>query len=116
MTIYEQLGGEETFQAVSEHFYSLVLKDELLMPYFEGKDTKGLIKHQATFLAAVAGGPAFTGRSMEKAHLGLNISEEAFAKVAFYLLTTLTHFNVTEDIKSTMLEAAGKLKSQIVGK
>ncbi len=115
-TIYEQLGGMATFEKVSEYFYSLVLNDASLQHYFAGKDTKGLQKHQAEFLAAVAGGPSFTGRTMEKAHAGLNITDEDFGKVASHLVATLEHFKVPEEIKTTMLNAAASLKPQIVGK
>lgn len=115
-TIFERLGGEETFTKVSEYFYSLVLKDDSLKHYFAGKDTEGLKMHQALFLGAVTGGPEFKGRTMEKAHAGLNITEADFGTVANHLVATLDHFQVPEDIKSTIVNAALGLKSSIVGK
>jgi hemoglobin len=115
-TIYDQLGGKATFDAVSEYFYGLVLNDDLLKPFFAGKDTEGLKRHQAEFLAAAAGGPAFTGRSMEKAHAGLNITDEAFGRVAQHLSATLDHFKVSTEIKDFFMNAAGGLKGNIVGK
>ncbi|MCB1177513.1 MAG: group 1 truncated hemoglobin [Leptospiraceae bacterium] len=115
-TIFEKLGGAGTFEKVSEYFYSLVLNDNSLKHYFEGKDVKRLQMHQALFLGHVAGGPEFNGKTMEKAHEGLNITEEDFGKVASHLVATLDHFNVPEDIKNTMVNAAAGLKSDIIGK
>lgn len=115
-TIFERLGGADTFQKVSEYFYSLVLQDDSLKHYFAGKDTEKLKMHQALFLGAVTGGPDFKGRTMEKAHEGLNITEADFGKVANHLIATLDHFQVPEDIKTTIVNAAAGLQSSIIGK
>ena len=115
-SIFERLGGRETFVKVVDHFYELVLADELLKPYFAETEMAEQAKHQVAFMSALAGGPVFAGRSMSDAHAGMKITDEAFGAVAGHLSAALDHFKVPEDDKSAMMTAAAGLQGDIVGK
>lgn len=57
-TFYEQVGGEETFRAITKRFYEEVARDELLAPmYPEYPDLTGAEERLRMFLEQYWGGP-----------------------------------------------------------
>lgn len=113
LTDYDRI-GERGFQKVVGLFYSLVLLDADLAPYFDGRRMIDLREHQVQFLSYVAGGPAYSGRDIATAHSGLGITAEHFDKVGKYLVQSLQTFDVPADIVQRLVAAAVGLKSQIV--
>ena len=109
-SLFEKYGGFATIHKVVEHFYDGVLDNDILSPYFEGVDMSQLIDHQTRFFASAMGGPAsYSDGHLEKAHQGMDITEEAWDAVVAVLLDTLNAFNVEEgDIQSIAGAVAGK--------
>ncbi|PGS52669.1 group 1 truncated hemoglobin [Bacillus sp. AFS041924] len=97
-TLYEKYGGEETVGKVVDYFYDeLVLKDETVNHFFEKTDMDKQRRHQTKFISFALGGPnQYTGKSMSKAHEGMNIQPEHFNAIATHLHDALAHFGVTE--------------------
>lgn len=56
-TLYEWAGGRDSFERLTEAFYSRVRKDDLLEPVFRGMD-EDHPKYVAAWLAEVFGGPS----------------------------------------------------------
>lgn len=56
-TVYEQIGGDETFHRLVDTFYARVERDPLLRPLFPKDMTQGK-EHQFLFLTQYWGGPA----------------------------------------------------------
>ena len=89
-TTYELLGRENGLRAAVAEFYARVTADPQLRPYFAGVDLGRLRWHQTALLAALTGGPqAYSGRDLGAAHAGLEITGEAFDRVAEHLVGTL---------------------------
>jgi hemoglobin len=68
-SVYEQIGGMETFRHLADAFYARIEQDPFLRPMFP----KELIRpreRQALFLAEVFGGPADYARKLGKKGLG----------------------------------------------
>lgn len=78
--LYEWAGGAPAFEGLTERFYALVLKDDLLEPLFRGMDSKHP-HYVAMWLTEVFGGPdAYTRERggyphMVSQHLGKAITE-----------------------------------------
>lgn len=114
-TLYERLGGQEAIDAVVEEFYNRVLADEDLKPYFEGVDTHDLRAHQKEFLTYVTGGrDDYAGLSMYDAHAQLDITDEAFDRVADHLDASLRTCDVAETNRTELLAEVAGLKDEIV--
>lgn len=114
-TLYERLGGQDAIDAIVEEFYNRVLADEELKPYFEGVDTEELRSHQKDFLSYVTGGDDdYAGLSMYDAHAHLDITDEAFDRVADHLDASLRACNVAETNRTELVAEVASLKGEIV--
>jgi hemoglobin len=100
MSLYQRLGEEIGIRRAVDEFYTRVLADPRLRPYFDGADMNRLRGHQAKLLVQVTGGPAdYSGRDLTAAHRPLDITDEDFDRVVGHLVATLTDLGVpAEDI------------------
>lgn len=70
MTLYEDIGGAATVRAVLDVFYSRVLADPTLGPFFLGTDIDRLKHAQERFFQqALGGAETYCGRSVADAHV-----------------------------------------------
>jgi hemoglobin len=114
-SLYEQLGGSGNIEAVVKHFYERILSDNELRAFFDDVDMDKLRRHQAHFVSFALGGPnQYSGRSMQAAHEGLEITEDQFFSVAGHLIDTLVSFNVPAETTDQVIEQIAKLKGDIV--
>jgi hemoglobin len=115
-SLYEQLGGVANIEGVVENFYGRILADELLQPIFANIDMDHLRRHQTRFMSFALGGPnQYTGRSMRKAHEGLDITEEQFNAVAGHLIDSLATFDVPANLIDEVISHVATLKGEVVG-
>ncbi|WP_163102327.1 group I truncated hemoglobin [Peribacillus alkalitolerans] len=117
-TLYEKVGGEEAIAKVVDYFYSeLVLKDETVNHFFKNTDMEKQRRHQAKFISFALGGPhQYTGKSMAKAHEGMNLQPAHFDAIATHLHDSLAHFGVSERDIDTALTKVASLRDDILYK
>lgn len=117
-TLYEKVGGEEAVSKVVDYFYDeLVLKDESVNHFFVDTDMEKQKSHQTKFISFALGGPKqYSGKSMAKAHEGLNLQPEHFNSIATHLHDALAHFGVPEADIQTALSKVATLKDDILYK
>ncbi|MCD9024086.1 group I truncated hemoglobin [Cohnella silvisoli] len=116
-SLYAKFGGAEGLAPVVDEFYKRVLGDETVNHFFKHTDLDQLRRHQTHFLSFALGGPnQYTGRSMEKAHQGLNLQGEHFQAIAKHLQGTLEHFNVSKEDIAKVFELIVPLESSILHK
>ena len=98
MSIYDSIGGAGSVQAAVDDFYSRLLADPRLAPFFADVDLQHLKAHQRAFLTAALGGAQiYQGRDMAAAHAGLAISDADFDTVVAHLAATLTALGVPDE-------------------
>lgn len=115
MSIYDSIGGAPAVSAAVEDFYTRLLADPQLAPFFEDVDLAGLKSHQRSFIAAALGGAEiYAGRDMAAAHAGLDISDADFDAVVAHLVDTLTGLGVPDDTITQIGGALAPLRNQIV--
>ena len=117
-SLYEKVGGEEAISKVVDYFYSeLVLKDATVNEFFQNTDMEKQKSHQSKFISFALGGPKqYTGKSMAKAHEGMNLQPEHFNAIATHLHDALAHFGVEEADIDTALTKVASLKDDILYK
>lgn len=116
-TLFEQLGGAEGIKNVVSRFYDKVLADERINEFFKHTDMEKQIRHQSLFISWVTGGPnQYSGKSMAKAHEGMNLQEGHFIAVAEDLSASLREFGVTENQISQVIEKLLTMKDEILHK
>lgn len=115
MTIYDELGAEGGIKVAVDDFYTRVLGDQQLAPYFADVDMPTLRRHMVAMLTVATGGPqVYTGRDMATAHAGRNITSEDYDKVVGHLVATLQGLGVEGATIGQIGAALAPLKPQIV--
>lgn len=115
-TIYREMGGRETVEAVVDDFYDRVLSDERLAPFFEDTSMEELRSHQVQFISSVAGGPVeYSGDEMRDAHAHLDIGGKDFEAVATHLERALRSNGVDDDSVEAIMREVAALKPPVVG-
>lgn len=117
-SLYEKIGGEEVIAKVVDYFYQeLVLKDDTVKHFFAHTDMEKQREHQTKFISFALGGPKqYTGKSMAKAHEGLNLQPEHFQAIVKHLHDALAHFGVAEEDIDTALTKVAALKEDVLYK
>jgi hemoglobin len=95
----------------------LVLKDETVQHFLVNTTIEKQKQHQTKFISFTLGGPKnYTGKSMAKAHEGMNIQPEHFNAIATHLHDALAHYGVEESDIGQALEKVAALKDDIIYK
>jgi hemoglobin len=76
MTLYDEMGGRETFEKIVSHFYALVAVDPVLRPMYPDEDFKGAAERLLMFLEQYWGGP--TTYSEQRGHPRLRMRHAGF--------------------------------------
>ncbi|MGO1543032.1 MAG: globin [Gulosibacter sp.] len=58
LTVYDEIGGMDTFEELTRRFYDDVQADEVLWPMYPQEDLEGAIWRLSRFLAQYWGGPS----------------------------------------------------------
>lgn len=117
MSLYEQLGGEEAIRGAVDIFYKKVLADDTVNHFFANTDMDKQRDHQTKFLSFALGGPnKYTGRSMEKAHEGMNLQPVHFEAIVTHLTDTLKELGVPEEGINAAIEKVGSLRESVLYK
>jgi hemoglobin len=77
MTVYEAVGGSETFKTLVERFYAAVESDPLLRPVYPEEDLSSATERLTLFLIQYWGGP--DTYSARRGHPRLRLRHQPFA-------------------------------------
>ena len=119
-SLYKRLGGYDALAAVTDDFIGRLATDPKEGRFFVGLSTDSKVRvrqHVVDFLCVATGGPCkYTGRDMETAHTGLNITEDDWTICVKALTDTLNKFKVPAREQGEVINAVAGLKSKIVGR
>ncbi|MFC5825054.1 group I truncated hemoglobin [Nonomuraea insulae] len=112
---YEKIGGALTVRQVVDQFYSAVLDEPELKPYFDGVDLVRLKRHMVVLLCSVLGGPEqYEGQDLADAHRGMGIAGEHYEKVGDLLVTTLRGQGADEEVVQHVVTVLNQVRGAIV--
>lgn len=118
-SLYERLGGKAAIDASVDLFYSKVLSDELLRPFFDDVDMTRQKGKQRTFLAYAFGGPVkYEGKDLRAGHAHLverGLGEQHFAAVAGHLAATLNELGVEASLVDEVMTIAASTHDDVLG-
>jgi len=119
-SLFDRLGGSTGIAAIVDSLVAAHLENPLIrarfLPYLEMPGRMDVIKgHVRTFFEAGSGGPrSYTGRSMQEAHRGMNISEAEYMAALDDILAGLRKRGVDEQTQKDVLAIAYSLKGDIL--
>jgi hemoglobin len=115
-SLYDRLGGQPAITAVVDDFVGNVAADSRINGFFAKTDIARLKRLLVEQICAGTGGPCtYTGRSMQAAHKGMNITDAQFNALVEDLQKSLNKFKVPEKEQGDLLAVLGPMKPQIVG-
>lgn len=120
VSLFERLGGSGGINALVEDIVALHMENPVIQPrfrpYLETPDKLAITKqHLCAFLEAGSGGACeYTGRDMQEAHRGMNISEAEYMAAIDDILSALQKHEVDEQTQKDVLAIAYSLKGQIM--
>jgi hemoglobin len=107
---YDRIGGGAAVREAVDRFYTLVLADDELAPYFTDVDIARLKRHQVLLLSQVLGGPtAYDGRELGDAHRGLGVTDAHYDRVVAHLVSVLTELGADDEA----IAAAGSVVAAV---
>jgi len=105
-TLYERLGGKETFIKVHKIFYDKAYADPWLHKYFTDKPQQVLESQQTDFMVQLMGGPKiYGGKSPKSAHQHIVITDELFELRSGMLSESIKEAGVANDLRQEWLDA-----------
>src|SRR5918998_824247 len=116
-TLYEKMGGESAIKEMVDDFYRDVLADEIVSHFFDHTDMEKQRRHQTAFISyALGGSEQYSGRSMEKAHEGLNLQPEHFDAIVKHLNEALAVHGVSPEDMNAVSDRVLTLKDAVLYK
>jgi hemoglobin len=119
-SLFERLGGSNGIKAIVDEIVARHLENPVIQarfrPYLETPEKiDNIKKHVCAFLEAGSGGTAqYTGRTMQAAHRGMNISEAEFLATLDDILAALKKRGVDEQSQKDVLAIGYSLKADIL--
>ena len=114
--LYRALGGEAGIARVVDASLTEIHNDLRINLLFEKTDLADLRRLLIEQLCAATGGPCkYTGRSMEEAHSGLNLTDADFDAFVEDLVRAMNATKVPADLQKQLLDLLGPMRAEVVG-
>ncbi|MGN6521503.1 MAG: group I truncated hemoglobin [Dokdonella sp.] len=114
--LYRALGAQAGIEKVVDAALVEIHNDPHINLFFANTDMPDLRRLLVEQFCAATGGPCeYTGRSMEEAHGGLNLTDEDFDRFVADLVRAFDKAAVPKDLQQQLLALFGPMRKQIVG-
>lgn len=101
-SLYKRIGGGSAVASTVVKLYDKILKDELLIPFFENVDVETLRRSQVSFVSLAFGGLVqYSGQDLRNAHASLvpkGLDDVHFDRVAHHLKSSMAELGVAADL------------------
>ncbi|TCO41257.1 group I truncated hemoglobin [Dokdonella fugitiva] len=115
-SLYRALGAQAGIEKVVDAALVEIHNDPHIDLFFANTDMPDLRRLLVEQFCAATGGPCeYTGRSMEEAHGGLNLTDEDFDRFVADLVRAFDKAAVPKDLQQQLLALFGPMRPQIVG-
>jgi hemoglobin len=115
-TLYAELGGMEAITKVVDMFFARLNADARINTLFAKVDHNDLRRLVIEQICEATGGPCkYSGRSMEEAHSGLNLTEADFSAFMGDLVAAMDDLKVPLAQQNKLIALLAPMKPQIVG-
>ena len=116
-SLYDRIGGLPAVQAAVHEMITNAMADARIKAFFAGIDMVRVDKNLVDFVCSAAGGPCvYKGKSMPKAHEGLNLKPAHFTALVEDLKKGLDKLKVPEAEQKELLAALAATRSDVLGR
>lgn len=115
-SLYQRLGGMPAIEAVVDASLKHIHGDLRINIFFEKTDIPDLRRLLIEQICAASGGPCtYSGRSMEEAHSGMNLTDKDFDIFVEDLIAAMNEVKVPSPLQQELLGLFGPMRPQVVG-
>ena len=115
-TLYRALGAQAGIEKVVDAALLEIHNDPHISLFFANTDMPDLRRLLIEQFCAETGGPCeYTGRRLEDAHGGMNLTDEDFDRFVGDLVHAFDKVAVPKDLQQQLLALFGPMRKQIVG-
>jgi len=115
-SLFEALGGRQAVDVCVVEFYSRVLSDPGLAPFFDGVDMDALTHMQQEFFTVALGGPvAYAGSTLSATHAGRGIEAHHVAAFSRHLIDTMLHRGLPPEAVAEVADRITLLSQDVMG-
>jgi len=118
-TLFERLGGQAAVELVVDKFYSKMLSDKRVSPFFKDTNMAHQRSKQVSFISYVLGSPKkYAGLAMDKAHARLvkkqGLNDEHVTITKEHLINTLAEVGVPKELRDEVEALVESLREQVL--
>ncbi len=115
-TLYDRVGGEEGIARLVNEFYTKVLADPELAPFFSHSSADRIRRMQEKFMSAALGGPApYAGRSLAEVHRGRGITRRHIQLFIDHLIETMEGLSISRDDANAIAARVNLYADEVTG-
>lgn len=116
VSLYERIGGAAAVAGMVGRFYSRVMADPDLRPYFDHAALDKLERMQVEFFSAALDGPVrYTGRPVLHAHHGRGITRRHFQAFVEHLFAALADYPLSEQDRYDIISRINTYADDVIG-
>jgi hemoglobin len=117
ISLFDRVGGVAGVTDLVDSFYTKVLGDPALRPYFDNVAMDKLRRMQFEFFSAALGGPIrYTGRPVIHAHQGHGITRQHFQAFVEHLFDTLKDYSLSEDERYAIIARINTYADDVINR
>ncbi|MDE8602901.1 group 1 truncated hemoglobin [Marinomonas sp. RSW2] len=116
-SLYEEIGGQATVEAITNNFINEVSFNETIYRYFEKTNIKRFREKFIEHFCVSTGGPCtYTGDTMLKVHQGQKINETDFNTTVDLLVSAMAKAGLTYPQQNRVLKVLAPMRSDMIYK
>ncbi|MEP7729383.1 group I truncated hemoglobin [Marinomonas primoryensis] len=116
-SLYEEIGGQATIEAITNNFIKEVSFNETIYRYFEKTNIKRFREKFNEHLCVSTGGPCtYTGDTMLKVHQGQKINETDFNTTVDLLVSAMAKAGLTYPQQNRVLKVLAPMRDDMLYK
>lgn len=114
-SLYQQIGGQQTVEQLSDAFIAEIQYDKQTLSFFLDSDIDRFRSKFIEHICATIDGPCeYTGDNMTQVHKGMNITEADFNRVVELLINAMTKVDIPHRLQNQILARLAPMRGEMI--
>ncbi|MFV1873913.1 MAG: group I truncated hemoglobin [Oleiphilus sp.] len=114
-SLYQQIGGQQTVEQLSDAFIAEIQYDKQTLSFFLDSDIDRFRSKFIEHICATIDGPCeYTGDDMTQVHKGMNITEADFNRVVELLINAMTNVDIPHRLQNQILARLAPMRGEMI--
>lgn len=114
-SLYDDVGGQKTFEKITDNFIKEIEFNKKIFSYFKDSDVDRFHEKFIEHMCVVSGGPCqYSGDSMLDVHKGMNINESDFNLTVDLLINAMTRAGLNHRQQNRLLKQLIPMRKEII--